>query len=267
MSNEYYDNTGFPATSSSGSSASMRNELQAIEQGFNKLPVLAGNSGKIVKINATADGMEVSVVISEDGINCTISGGLIVTGGVGPDSNSLHTVPNVTADVFALLDATQTLLNKTINLASNTLTGNKSQFNAALSDADFLFSDDTTVGKTNAANSWTAEQTFKETKDTVHTITDGAAFEIDPANGSIQVVTLGANRSPKATNFADGQTVLLGIDDGTARTITWTDSTLNPTWVKVGGTAGPPTLALTGYTWVLLWKVGSTIYGVEVGSQ
>lgn len=95
------------------------------------------------------------------------------------------------------------------------------------------------------------------------TITDGAAFEIDPANGEIQVVTLGANRTPAATNFAAGQCVLLGIDDGTAYTVTWT--TVAPTWVKPGGTASAPTLATTGYTWILLWKVGTTIYGAEVG--
>lgn len=122
---------------------------------------------------------------------------------------------------------------------------------------------DADTAKLDVAQTWTAQQTFKELKDTVHTITDGAAFEIDPANGSIQVVTLGANRTPAATNFEAGQVVLLGIDDGSAYTITW--STINPTWVKAGGTASAPTLATTGYTWILLWEVGTTIYATEVG--
>lgn len=113
------------------------------------------------------------------------------------------------------------------------------------------------------ATTFTATQTFKGITDTVYTITDGAAFEINPANGAIQVVTLGASRTPAATNFVSGQSVLLGINDGTAYSITW--STVNPTWVKPGGTASAPTLATSGYTWVLLWKVGSVIYGVEVG--
>lgn len=119
----------------------------------------------------------------------------------------------------------------------------------------------TTLAGLAVAQSFTAEQTFKEVKDTVHTITDGAAFEIDPANGSVQVVTLGANRTPAATNFEAGQAVLLGIDDGTDYTVTWT--TVAPTWVKAGGTGAAPTLATSGYTWVLLWKVGTTIYGSE----
>ena len=122
---------------------------------------------------------------------------------------------------------------------------------------------DADTAKLDVAQSWTAQQTFKELKDTVHTISDGAGFEIDPANGSIQIVTLGASRTPAATNFEAGQIVLLGVDDGTAYTITWT--TVNPTWVKAGGTASAPTLATTGYTWILFWKVGSTIYGTEVG--
>lgn len=117
--------------------------------------------------------------------------------------------------------------------------------------------------KTNVAQIWTAQQTFKELKDTVYTIIDGAAFEIDPANGSMQVVILGANRTPSATNFEAGQIVLLGVDDGTAYTVTWT--TVAVTWVKAGGTASAPTLATTGYTWILLWKVGSVVYGTEVG--
>jgi hypothetical protein len=130
-----------------------------------------------------------------------------------------------------------------------------SAFSAATAGTDFV--------APGTATTFTAQQTFKEVKDTVYTITDGAAFEIDPANGSIQVVTLGASRTPAATNFEAGQVVLLGIDDGTAYTITW--STVNPTWVKAGGTASAPTLATTGYTWIMLWKVASTVYASEVG--
>lgn len=103
-------------------------------------------------------------------------------------------------------------------------------------------------------------KTITGTKETVYTITDGAGFEIDPANGGIQTITLGASRTPAATNFAAGQSVTLMVNDGSSYTITW--STVNPTWV--GGSA--PTLATSGYTVIELWKVGSTIYGALVGS-
>ena len=97
----------------------------------------------------------------------------------------------------------------------------------------------------------------------VFTITDGAAFEVDPGNGSIQLITLGANRTPTC-NFAAGESVTLMINDGTAYTITWTDATWGTGGVKWrGGTA--PTLATTGYSVIQFWKVGSQVYGASVG--
>jgi len=92
----------------------------------------------------------------------------------------------------------------------------------------------------------------------VFTITDGASVDLNPSNGTIQIWTLGASRSPTATSFAAGQSMTLMIDDGTAYAITW------PSVTWVGGTA--PTLATTGKTVVELWKVSTTLYGALVGS-
>ena len=98
----------------------------------------------------------------------------------------------------------------------------------------------------------------------IFTITDGAAFEVDPGNGSIQLITLGASRTPKATNFAAGESVTLMVNDGSAYTLTWTDSTWGTGGVIwVGGTA--PVLATTGYTVLQFWEVGTQIYGARVG--
>lgn len=99
----------------------------------------------------------------------------------------------------------------------------------------------------------------------IFTITDGAAFEIDPSNGTIQLITLGASRTPKATNFVNGESVTLMILDGTAFTLTWTDTTFGGSGVVwVGGTA--PTLDTTKYTVIEFWKVGGQVYGALVGS-
>ena len=100
----------------------------------------------------------------------------------------------------------------------------------------------------------------------IFTITDGAAFEIDPGNGSVQLITLGANRTPKATNMAAGEAVTLMVDDGSAYTLTWTDSTFGGSgvvWKTDGGVA--PTLNTTGYTAIVLWKVSTQVYGARVG--
>ena len=87
--------------------------------------------------------------------------------------------------------------------------------------------------------------------ETVYNFTGTA---IDPDNGSIQTKTLAANTT-LTDSVAAGQSVLLMIDDGTAYTITWPTIT----WLTSSGTA--PTLATTGYTAIVIWKVGSTLYG------
>jgi hypothetical protein len=98
----------------------------------------------------------------------------------------------------------------------------------------------------------------------VFTITDGAAFEVDPGNGSIQLITLGASRTPKCTNFVAGESVTLMVNDGTAYTITWTDATWGGGGVIwTGGSA--PTLATSGYTVLQFWKVSTQVYGAYVG--
>jgi hypothetical protein len=95
----------------------------------------------------------------------------------------------------------------------------------------------------------------------VFAVVDAAGAVLDPNNGSIQTWTLGASRTPTQANWAAGQSITLMIDDGTAYTVTWT--TLGVVWETNGGVA--PTLATTGYTVIVLWKVGTTIYGARVG--
>lgn len=96
--------------------------------------------------------------------------------------------------------------------------------------------------------------------ETVYAISDGLSVDINPANGTIQTWTLGANRTPTAASFAAGQSVTLMIADGSAYAVTWT--TIGVVWV--GGSA--PVLPTSGYGVVVLWKVGSTVYGSYTGA-
>ena len=116
---------------------------------------------------------------------------------------------------------------------------------------------DADTTKNDVANTFTAQQTFKETAETVYTL---SGLDIDPANGQIQIKTLAASVT-FTESLATGQAVILGLNDGTAYTATMPTIT----WTKTGGTALAPVLATTGYTWILLWKVGSTLYGSEMG--
>jgi hypothetical protein len=92
----------------------------------------------------------------------------------------------------------------------------------------------------------------------VFTANDAASLEIAPSNGTIQLWTLSATRTLLATNFANGQSVIMQITAG-ANTITW------PSVTWVGGTA--PTLSTSQKTIIVLWKSSGTLYGVNVGTS
>jgi hypothetical protein len=88
----------------------------------------------------------------------------------------------------------------------------------------------------------------------------GTTPVFNPANGSIQTWTLtGASAPTSAIN--SGQSMTLMIDDGAAFAITWP----SVIWKTDGGVA--PTLNTTGFTAVILWKVGTVIYGARVGDN
>jgi hypothetical protein len=112
---------------------------------------------------------------------------------------------------------------------------------------------DADTAKLDVVQTWTAEQTFAEIKETVYNLTGTV---IDPANGTIQYKTLSGNTT-LTESLADGQSVTLMINDGTAYIVTW------PTTTWVGGSA--PTLPTSGYAVIVLWQVSGTLYGNHVG--
>lgn len=208
-------------------------------------------SGAVINFNAS------NVVLTHSSGVLTLGTGDLRISTAGTNSASVVTV-----------GGTQTLTAK--SLTTPVLTGTASGTTAgALGYNGGIFSygdgsNQRTVANTNEAQSF-SNKTLTGTKETTFTITDAAAFEVDPANGGIQTVTLGANRTPKGTNFAAGHSVLLMVDDGTARTLTWTDATWGGSGVVWrGGSA--PTLATSGFTCVELWKLGSQVYGAHVGN-
>lgn len=97
----------------------------------------------------------------------------------------------------------------------------------------------------------------KAIKETVYALS-GTTPALDPSNGTIQTWTLTGNSTP-TDSFTAGESMTLMIDDGTAYSITWP----SVTWKSGGGFA--PILNLTGFTVVVLWKVGTTLYGTRVG--
>jgi hypothetical protein len=139
---------------------------------------------------------------------------------------------------------TQTLTGKTIAYADNTLTG-----------VVGVTATQTLTNKTVTNLVFDGDYTEE-----VFTITDGGSVDLDPSNGTIQLWTLGASRSPTANSFSSGQSMTLMIDDGTAYAITWP----SVTWKTDGGTA--PVLNTSGFTAIQLWKVSTVLYGARVGN-
>lgn len=80
---------------------------------------------------------------------------------------------------------------------------------------------------------------------------------IDPANGTIQYKTLAANTT-FTESLSNGEYVTLMINDGSAFTVTW------PSISWAGEDA--PTLTLSGYNIISLWKVNNVVYGVFSGA-
>lgn len=89
----------------------------------------------------------------------------------------------------------------------------------------------------------------------------GATPALSPANGSIQTWVLTTNQAPTIGAWADGQSILLGVTAG-SYTVTWPAVT----WSKVGGSGTAPALTATGINWVVLWKVGGSIFGSFLGA-
>ena len=140
--------------------------------------------------------------------------------------------------------STNTVTNKTIAFADNTLT-----------DVAGTTATQTLTNKTlNAAilNDGYTEEVFAVT---------GTTPALSPTNGSIQTWTLSGNSTPTAGTWASGQSLTLMVDDDTAYTIDW--SSVAVTWKTDGGTA--PTLNTSGFTAIQLWKVDTVIYGARVG--
>ena len=78
---------------------------------------------------------------------------------------------------------------------------------------------------------------------------------LDPANGDIQDITLTGNVTTLTDNMADGESVVLQINDGTAYAITW------PTITWVSDDASAPTLQTTVDTIITVWKNNTTLFG------
>jgi len=131
--NDFYVHGSFPAPGSPATSAGMRAELDLISAGFDKLPALSGNAGKLVVVGAGG-----SSLTTTSG-TISLSGALTINGAYDLTLNltgaTSLTLP--TSGTVATTSGAEDINNKTFQLGDNTLTGTIAQFNTALTDGDF----------------------------------------------------------------------------------------------------------------------------------
>lgn len=174
MTGEYYDHTVYPGNSAPGSSRAARLEFAKIQEGFDKLPTLAGNAGKIVVVgsgNLTAGAG--ANALDDFSLTSPANGHRLKF-----DGTNWVNEAGPTSGLVGLTD-TQTLTNKTISGANNTLTniGNASLTNSSV-----------TIGSTNIALGATAGSLAGLTNVT-STLFTGAIGTGTPAAGAFTTLT------------------------------------------------------------------------------
>ena len=116
---------------------------------------------------------------------------------------------------------------------------------------------DADTAKLDAAQIFTAQQTFGEVKETVFTLATSGTVALDPANGSIQTC---ASSGPTFTDSLEaGQTLVLHITGGDSSPVTFP----TVTWVTSGGNVAPTATASDVF---VFWKISTTLYGAYVGN-
>lgn len=138
----------------------------------------------------------------------TVTGANVTLNGSGSNT---YTFPAST-DTLIGRSSTDSLANKTISLASNTLSGTTAQFNAALSDSDFA----TLTGVETLTNKRLAPRVGSITSSATPTVNTDLYDQYNITALSTNISSFNASGSP-----TDGQKLMIRITGSAARTIVW----------------------------------------------
>lgn len=122
MANDFYNASGSPSLASTGSSAIIRAEFDAVAAGFDKLPTFASNANKPVVVNSGATGLTTLGSTFALAGNFALSGSYAIS--LTATGSVITTLPGVSGTLFTLAGSV-TLTNKTFSSPtfSGTATG------------------------------------------------------------------------------------------------------------------------------------------------
>lgn len=254
-------------------------DVQPIDANLTAIAALAGTTGLLRKTAANTWSLD-TTAFSTLAVGSTVGAALgTASAGVASTaarSDHVHPFPtaaNVGAEPAITAGTTaqywrgdKSWRDLFTDVRAATLTGLSTATNAVITAADTALSalgklQAQVSAKVDATNGVASGLTLNDGyTEEVFTVT-GTTPALSPTNGTYQAWTLTANSTPTAGTWANGQSLTLHIDDGTAATVTWTS--LAVTWKTNGGVA--PTLLTTGITVIQFWKSDGVIYGARVG--
>jgi len=231
----------------------------ALSDGMYRVLVLSGATEDCTITVSPNDAAKFYLVDNDSGYDVTFSQG---TGANVTISNSATGViycngAGAAAAVKAIIDETTlTTLGITSTAAElNILDG------VTATAAELNYNDITTLGTSEASKVVTADANgdVKFSNAVVETVYALTGTALDPNNGTVQTKTISAD-----TSFTDslsaGESMSLHLTSASSYNITWPTIT----WITGSGNSAP---TLTAADTVVLFKIGSTLYGVWIGSS
>lgn len=231
----------------------------ALSDGMYRVLVLSGATEACAITVSPNDASKFYLVDNNSGYDVTFSQG---TGANVTISNGATGViycdgAGAAAAVKAIIDETTlTTLGITATAAElNILDGVTATF------TELNYSDITTLGTSEASKVVTADANgdVKFSNAIVETVYNLTGTALDPNNGTVQTKTISANTT-FTDNLSAGESMSLHLTSASSYTITWPTIT----WITGTGNSAP---TLTAADTVVLFKIGTTLYGVWIGSS
>ena len=221
--------------------------------GIPQLKVSDGTAGQVLTTDgagALSFSSKSTETLASMGVTSTAAE-LNILDGVTTSTAELNHVSGVTSAIQTQLGTMALKANDLSDLASAT----NARTNLGLVIGTDVQAYDADTTKNDVANTFTANQIFSETTETVYSL---VGLDIDPANGGKQYKTLSS--APYFTSsITNGQSVRLRIFGGDIHPVTWPTAT----WVTSAGNTKPTATADDVF---VLEMEGSTLYIYYLGS-